>query len=147
MTDWTKEDTEALRRSALCENCCFDHTGPGPSCKHGGQIEHRAAAHIEALEARVAELESFIDKKKSGHKKVLSETQAACAYWKDQAVASGRELRAQRATAIPRAALVSAMREVSDLVPSQHHSVIAGMLSRLADEIERGEWPRPKEGE
>lgn len=35
-----------------------------------------------------------------------------------------------------RAAVARGLREASDLAPSQHHSVIAGMLSRLAASLE-----------
>lgn len=55
MTDWTKEDTEELRNVA--QNVTYR------GFKAELEIEHRAAAHIESLEARVAELEAREDER------------------------------------------------------------------------------------
>ena len=53
--EWTKEDTGLLRESvAIDEAACVE----GMVIGVGERLCHRAAAHIERLEARVAELEA-----------------------------------------------------------------------------------------
>lgn len=53
---WTKEDTEALRDMEPCGGFVGCHPD-GQSYVDANALLERAAAHIEALEARVAELE------------------------------------------------------------------------------------------
>lgn len=104
---WTDDDTRAL---ADGEAIADDE----PSCDYMNWISHRAAAHIESLESRIATLEAE-----------LADTIPRAVL-----VGSLRK-RLRQATAPGGASCSSDMRR----------DAIAETLRGLIREIERGEWP------
>lgn len=143
MTDWTEHDGYTLRNALrnhpelgdcdlvdACARAAAHIADLEEQLKEvhalafslGGKLD-RATAHIEALEARVAEL----------------------AEWKRGALCGNRDV------------LVSALRERAKEWRESMHAHLsadsrATMMNRaeenehIADEIELGEWPKPKEG-
>ena len=148
---WTDDDTRAL---ADGEAIADDE----PSCDYMNWISHRAAAHIEALEARVAELEgpcSFcLEIPGHGASRPICD---GCAQLATDQAKTSRDLvdriaalEAEWADAIPRAVLVGSLRKRlrqatapggASCSSDMRRDAIAETLRGLIREIERGEWP------
>ncbi len=106
--EWTKEDTGLLRESvAIDEAACVE----GMVIGVGERLCHRAAAHIERLEARVAELEA-------------TQTPEHIAAWKHWAKLEGAREERER--------IVAWLRET--WCPNDNEPI-----DILTDEIEQGE--------
>lgn len=138
---WAKGDTELLRDMEPCGGFVGCHPD-GQSYVDANALLERAAAHIEALEARVAELEAAVVFQQE---RVRDEARAKVAGW-------------LHATPPHRTVLVRALRERANrvLTASRRHGPYSHKrremtgawveLSALADETERGEWPKEGEG-
>lgn len=117
---WTDHDTRTLRAQGRCLDCAVD---PTLAHDHSAELEQRAADEIERLQARVARLEREYECHPKGGV-------PGCDCWEC--------LRTRiAALEVERAEVARGLREVSGLAPSQHHSVIAWMISRLAALLER----------
>lgn len=114
--EWTKEDTGLLRESvAIDEAACVE----GMVIGVGERLCHRAAAHIERLEARVAELEA-------------TQTPEHVAAWKHWAKLEGaRE---------EREAVVAWLRGMLWRSSSEHINALSKSIGdEVAAAVERGE--------
>lgn len=171
MAGWTPKDTEALldESHAYAEWAAELTEGGSAGTSEDARLAElfaRAAAHIEALEARVAELEgpcSFcLETPGHGASKPICDGCAQLAT--DQAKTSRglveriaaleadqeRLIEAERADAIPRAVLVGSLRKRlrqatapggASCSSDMRRDAIAETLRGLIREIERGEWP------
>jgi BMFP domain-containing protein YqiC len=148
MAGWTPKDTEALldESHAYAEWAAELTEGGSAGTSEDARLAElfaRAAAHIEALEARVAELEAPAGYADLGsHASDLRELRAC----------QGRiaTLEAELADTIPRAVLVGSLRKrlrqatapgAASCSSDMRRDAIAETLRGLIREIERGEWP------
>lgn len=171
MAGWTPKDTEALldESHAYAEWAAELTEGGSAGTSEDARLAElfaRAAAHIEALEARVAELEGpcsfYLETPGHGASKPICDGCAQLAT--DQAKTSRglveriaaleadqeRLIEAERANAIPRAVLVGSLRKRlrqatapggASCSSDMRRDAIAETLRGLIREIERGEWP------
>lgn len=150
MSNWTDADTEALAAVAgdVERHCDFPDVGEDA-------LLTRAADEIERLRARVAELEAERELRTQRFD-ALREADAAEVMRLEadnEALQSHVAMRteilamAERADTIPRAVLVRALRDRAKGCPDQDWpESTRDELEQVADEIERGEWPKAKEG-
>jgi hypothetical protein len=83
---WTDRDTEALRLKAICAYCCTE-PGPQPRCRHGVEIEVRAADEIERLRHVCDDLERRLEESEAEQTRregdALEERRAIVAWLRD----------------------------------------------------------------
>lgn len=129
MTDWTKEDTEALQAEdsgGSCDHCDGRRKGKcGIDC-----LARRAAAHIEALETRVAGLEEDAKPKPLHtivHRKMFDEVRDRL----EGAAAHIERLEAERAE------VAREMRLAAEVAAFDRPEAVVRELGRWATRLER----------